>query len=346
MPERMKAVALTAPRRLEIVERPIPIPGPGEALIRIKHIGLCGSDLHYYTNGRVGSTQVTYPIVLGHESAGVVVDVGPGVSRDMIGKNYCVEPQAPCGECRWCREGRYNLCPNVRFLGSAPNDGTMAEFLAFPANMMHLLPEGMSTLLGAMTEPMSVGFHAALRNGNVIPGRTALVIGAGCIGLCSVLALQKMGISQVHVTEVLDMRLNKAKELGAVSWDAKSTTNEDLLEASGGYGFDIVLECAGADDTPTQAVELCKRGGSITLVSISSKLSLDFPTVQVVRKELDVHGLFRYRNQYAQVARMIHEGSFPVEKIVSHTYPFEETPEAVRFNVEEKEKCVKIVLEV
>jgi len=345
MPEMMKAVALIEPHRMEVVERPIPHPAPGEALIRIRHIGLCGSDLHYYTNGRIGTSKVTYPLVLGHEAAGEVVEVGEGVSPSMIGKNYCVEPQAPCGHCKWCMEGRYNLCPHVRFLGSTPNDGTMVEYLAFPAHMLHELPQGMSTLKGAMVEPMSVGYHAALRNGAVIPGRNALIIGSGCIGLCSYLALRKMGISEVHMTEPLDMRREKARELGAIVHDPRVTTNEELLEISGGYGFDIVLECAGADDTPAQAVDLCKRGGSITLVSIPSKQSLDFPTVSVVRKELDVHGLFRYRNQYAQVAQMIHEG-LPVEDIVTHTFPFEKTPEAVAFNAAHRDQCVKIVLEV
>jgi len=345
MPEWMNAVALTGLRRIEIVRRPVPAPAAGQALIHIQHIGICGSDLHYYLEGRSGDNPVPFPMVLGHEGSGTVVDVGDGVSKDLVGKRVCMEPQVSCGHCRWCREGRYNLCPQVYFMGAAPNDGCMTEYVVFPADRLVELPEGMSTLEGAMAEPMSVGFHAALRSGAALPGRRALVIGAGCIGLCSALALRKMGLTEIHQTEPLAMRREKARALGSIVHDPNEESNEDLMRASGGEGFDLVIECAGEEDTPAQAVELCRRGGSVTLVSMPSQLSLPFPTIKVVRKELDVHGLFRYRNQYAAVTEMIAEG-LPVRDIVSHTYPLEKAAEAFAFNTEHKDQCVKIVLEV
>jgi L-iditol 2-dehydrogenase len=192
---------------------------------------------------------------------------------------------------------------------------------------------------------MSVGFHAALRSDAVVPGRKALIIGAGCIGLCTLLALRKMGLTEIHQTEPLELRRNKAQELGAIVHDPRKESNEDLMRASGGEGFDLVIECAGETDTPSQAVELCRRGGSVTLVSMPAQTSLPFPTLQVVRKELDVHGLYRYRNQYAAVTEMIADG-LPVREIVSHTYPLEQAPEAFAFNAEHKDECVKIILEV
>ncbi|MDD4797465.1 MAG: alcohol dehydrogenase catalytic domain-containing protein, partial [Eubacteriales bacterium] len=160
-----------------------PKAGPGQLLVQIKHTGICGSDLHYYQHGKIGRYVVEYPFLLGHESAGIVAEVGDGVAGFAVGDRVTMEPGYTCGKCEFCKTGRYNLCPDVIFFATPPVQGTLCQYVAHPADMCFKLPDNISTLEGALVEPLAVGFHAA-GQGDARPGKTAAVLGSGCIGLC------------------------------------------------------------------------------------------------------------------------------------------------------------------
>lgn len=231
----MRAAVMQEVRKITMEERPVPQAGPGEVLIRVDHCGICGSDIHYYGQGRVGDFVVEKPIILGHECAGVVVETGENVTRVKKGDVVAVEPGCTCGKCEFCKSGKYNLCPDVRFLATPPYDGAFVEYLAYPADMVFPLPASMDTVEGAMLEPFCVGLHAAMQS-ECRPGQSAAILGAGCIGLCTMLALFVMGVREVYVADRIEKRLQMARELGAASAvDAGGTDAvQEILEKTGG----------------------------------------------------------------------------------------------------------------
>ena len=202
----MKTAVMTDIRKVRIEEREKPVPKEGEVLVKVEYVGICGSDLHYYESGRIGNFIVEPPFVLGHEAGGTVVEVGSGVSHLKVGDRVALEPGKTCGHCEHCKEGKYNLCEDVIFFATPPVDGVFQEYVAHEAGLCFKLPDNVSTLEGALVEPLSVGLHAAMQGGAHI-GQTAVVTGAGCIGLVSLLALKAMGVSRVIVVDVIDKRL-------------------------------------------------------------------------------------------------------------------------------------------
>ena len=202
MSNKMKVAIMTDLNKLEIVERDIPVPKDNEVLVKIENVGICGSDIHYYEHGAIGDFIVKTPFVLGHESGGTVVQVGKDVTHLKVGDKVALEPGKTCGHCEFCKTGRYNLCPDVVFFATPPVDGVFQEYVAHEANLCFKLPENVSTLEGALIEPLAVGFHAAMQADAKI-GQTAVVTGAGCIGLVSMMALKAMGVSKVYVVDIM-----------------------------------------------------------------------------------------------------------------------------------------------
>ncbi len=201
-------------RDLRMERRPIPVAGPGQVLVRIGRIGVCGSDVHYYTNGRIGDYVVREPMILGHESAGVVAAVGEGVTDFAVGQRVTLEPGYTCGKCFFCKSGHYNLCPDVVFMATPPIDGAFCEYVAWPADYCFHLPDEMSLDEGALMEPLSVGLWAAER-GNVRPGDAVAVFGSGPIGLVTIQAARAAGATTIIAVDVEDFRLQHALRLGA-----------------------------------------------------------------------------------------------------------------------------------
>ena len=183
-------------------QRPIPVPKDNEVLVKVEYVGICGSDLHYYEQGRIGDYIVKPPFVLGHESGGTVVAVGKDVTHLKAGDRVALEPGKTCGKCEFCKTGRYNLCPDVVFFATPPVDGVFQEYVAHEADLCFKLPDNVSTLEGALIEPLAVGFHAA-KQGNAHFGQTAVVTGAGCIGLVSMMALKALGVTEVYVVDIM-----------------------------------------------------------------------------------------------------------------------------------------------
>lgn len=342
----MRTAVMQEVRKIIMEERPMPQAGPGEVLIRVSHCGICGSDIHYYEQGRVGDFVVEKPIILGHECAGVVVDTGENVTRVKKGEVVAVEPGRTCGKCEFCKSGRYNLCPDVRFLATPPYDGAFAEYIAYPEDMVFPLPASMDTVEGAMLEPFCVGLHAAMQS-ECRPGQSAAVLGAGCIGLCTMLALSVMGVKEVYVADRIGKRLQMAGELGATAVvDAgEKDTVEEILKMTGGRGVDLVFETAGAEQTLQQTASLVATGGTVVLVGMAADPVFRYDFGKIMSKEVKLHTVFRYRNLYPLAIKAVSEQKVPLKKIVTDFYPFEKTAEAMEDSVQRKADIVKAVIE-
>ena len=259
----MNAAVMEGIGKMGYTRRPIPTPKADEVLVKLEYVGICGSDMHYYETGAIGDYVVEPPFVLGHEPGGTVVEVGSNVKHLKAGDRVALEPGKTCGRCEFCRQGKYNLCPDVVFFATPPVDGVFQEYVAHEAA---LLPDNVSTLEGALIEPLAVGFHAASQGG-AHAGQTAVVMGAGCIGLVSMMALKAQGVSRVYVVDAMAKRLEKALELGADG--VVNGKEEDAVEAvrrlTGSAGCDLVIETAGTEITTRQAVHMTKKGSTIVV---------------------------------------------------------------------------------
>ena len=338
------ACVLTALNTLEFKEVPMPKAGPGEILMKLEAVGVCGSDVHYYQHGRIGDFVVDFPFILGHECAGTVVELGEGVANLKVGDRVALEPGVPCGNCEMCLTGHYNLCPDVKFFATPPYDGCLMNYVSFPAEYAFPLPENVSCVEGALVEPLCIGINAAL-TGGVQLGDTVLIFGAGCIGLVSLLAAKACGASRVIVSDVIPLRLEVAKKMGAITVNSKE---EDLLkkvaEVTGGRGVDVVLDCAGFSATVTDSVRAARPAGTIVVVGMGEDELNGIPLGPISAKELIITSLFRYKNLYPTTIKAIESGKIDISGIVSKTFTFEETPQAFRSAADHPAETVKNVI--
>jgi L-iditol 2-dehydrogenase len=345
MASKMKVAVLTEPRQIIFEERDIPVPQEHEVLVKIEHVGICGSDLHYYEHGRIGNFVVEKPIVLGHESSGAVVAVGKRVTHLQAGDLVTLEPGYTCGKCEFCKKGLYNLCPDVVFMATPPYDGAFAEYVAFPADMAFKLPAGMGTVEGALIEPLAVGFHAANQAKAKI-GDTAVVLGSGCIGLVTLMALKAMGVGTVYQVDVIASRLAKSKEIGASQVFKADEVDvvEAITDVTRGQGADIVIETAGSRITTQQTAQLVKRGGRIVLVGMAPEAIIAYDFGQLLAKEASINTVFRYRNLYPAAISAVAGGLVPLQKIVTNEYSFVEIPMALEKSINDKRNSVKGII--
>lgn len=342
---KMKVAVMTGIGKMDFVERDIPEPKTDEALVKIEYVGVCGSDLHYYENGRISDFVVKPPFVLGHESGGVVVEVGSGVKHLKPGDRVALEPGKTCGHCEFCRTGRYNLCPEVIFFATPPVDGVFQEYAAHEAALCFKLPEKVGTLEGALIEPLAVGFHAAMTGGARI-GQTALVTGSGCIGLVSMLALKAQGVSRVYITDVVSKRLEKAASLGAE--EAINAAERDLLKiiAEREGGLDLVIETTGTDAAAAQGISALKKGGTMVFVGYSKTGSMTLPMGMALDKELTLKTIFRYRHIYPLAIDAVARGAVDIKGIVTNVFDFDDIQNAMDRSVHDKAEIVKSVIKI
>lgn len=343
----MKVALMTDLKKMEFTERPIPTPKADEVLVKIEYVGICGSDLHYYEAGRIGNFIVKPPFVLGHESGGTVVEVGSDVTHLKVGDRVALEPGKTCGKCEWCKTGRYNLCPDVEFFATPPIDGVFQEYVAHEAGLCFKLPDNVSTLEGALIEPLAVGFHAA-NQGGAHAGQTAVVTGSGCIGLVSMMALKAMGVSKVYVVDVMQKRLDKAMELGAtgVINGKEVDTVQEVLRLTDGKGADLVIETAGSQITTRQAFEFTKKGATIVLVGYSATGEETLPIGMALDKELTLKTVFRYRHIYPMAIEAVAAGKVDLKHLATHYFDFDDIQHAMDQSVEDKANVVKGVIKV
>ena len=343
----MKVAVMNGIGEMGYEERKIPAAGPGEVLVKLQYVGICGSDMHYYETGRIGDYVVEPPFVLGHEPGGIVAEVGEGVNHLKVGDKVALEPGKTCGKCRFCKEGQYNLCPDVVFFATPPVDGVFQEYVAHPADLCFLLPEKVSTLEGALIEPLAVGFHAA-KQGEAKAGQTAVVFGAGCIGLVSMMALKACGVSQVYVVDIMEKRLEKAMELGATGVINSSRENvlSRALELTGREGFDLAVETAGTVTTTNQAVQSVRKGSNIVLVGYGKSGMMNVMMSLALDKEITFKTVFRYRHIYPMAIEAVAQGKVNLKGIATHIFAFDDIQNAMDKSIKDKSKIVKAVVKI
>ena len=343
----MKVAVMNGIGKMGYTQRPIPTPKDNEVLVKLEYVGICGSDLHYYETGAIGSYIVEPPFVLGHEPGGGVVEVGKDVKHLKVGDKVALEPGKTCGQCEFCKTGRYNLCPDVIFFATPPVDGVFQEYVAHEAGLCFKLPKNVSTMEGALIEPLAVGFHAA-NLGDAHIGQTAVVFGAGCIGLVSMMALKAKGVSRVYVVDIMAKRLEKALELGAdgVINGAERDAVEAVLELTGGAGCDLVVETAGTQITTRQAIHMAKKGSTIVLVGYSKSGEMTLPMSLSLDKELTFKTVFRYRHVYPMAIDAVAAGKINLKGIVTDIFELDDIQNAMDRSVADKANIVKAVVKI
>ena len=344
---KMKTAVMTDLQKVEIQEREVPTPKSDEVLVKVEYVGICGSDLHYYESGRIGDFIVETPFVLGHEAGGTVVEVGENVKHLKVGDRVALEPGKTCGKCEFCKQGKYNLCKDVVFFATPPVDGVFQEYVAHEADLCFKLPENVSTMEGALIEPLAVGMHAANQGGAHL-GQTAVVTGAGCIGLVTLLSLKAMGVSNVIVVDIMEKRLDKAMELGAtgVINGAKEDVVAKVKELTGGMGADLVVETAGTQITTVQAIHMAKKGSNIVLVGYSKSGEMTLPMSLVLDKELTFKTVFRYRHIYPLAIDAVASGKVNLKGIVTDIFSLDEAQKAMDYSMNNKADIVKAVIKI
>lgn len=337
------AAYMTAVKQMNIRAIPMANAAENEVVIRVEYVGICGSDEHFFESGQRKGKAFDLPFILGHECAGTVTEIGAGVTNLTIGDRVCFEPQITCGVCEYCRSGRYNLCPDVHFPSVPPYDGMLRNYAAVPARLAFKLPENVSNLEGALIEPLAVGLSAAKR-GDVSLGKTIVILGAGCIGLVTLLACKAMGAGKVIVVDLYQKRLNKALELGADA--VVNAGDENVLkvvsELTAG-GADVVFETAGSAATASETVDLVKRGGVIVLVgNINGDTPYRF--MDLMYKESEIRTIYRYHNNFAQAIQAVADGKIDIHGIVSHQFDFDQVQTAFENTLYHREEVIKAVI--
>lgn len=303
--------------------------------------------MHYYENGKIGSYIVDPPFVLGHESGGVVVEIGKDVKHLNVGDCVALEPGKTCGHCEFCRSGKYNLCPDVKFFATPPIDGVFQEYVVHEADLCFKLPDNVSTMEGALIEPLAVGMHAANQAGASL-GKTAVVTGAGCIGLCAMMSLKAFGVTEVYVTDIMDKRLEKALELGATGVINSKERNpvEEIYKLTEGRGVDIVVEASGVEICANQGIEMLVQAGTLVQVAYSGSGYMSLNMSMICDKEITIKSVFRYRHIYPIAIKSVASGLINLKDIVTDVFEFENIEEAMNKSIADKANIVKAVIKI
>lgn len=347
MNNKMKVAVMEDIGKIGYVEREIPSPKDNEVLVKIEYVGICGSDLHYYTTGKIGNYIVEPPFVLGHEASGVVTKLGKEVKHLEVGDRVALEPGITCGVCEFCTTGRYNLCPDVIFFATPPVDGIFSEYVAHPASLCFKLPENVSSMNGALIEPLAIGFYAA-DQGEVKVGQNAVIFGAGCIGLMTLLALKAYGLNNITVVDILPNRLEQAKKMGAthVVNTLEKNYSQRFEEITNGNGFDVAFETAGTEITTRFAIELLKKGSNLVAVGYSPSGEMTLPMSLFIDKELTMKSVFRYRHIYPKAIECVASGKINPSDAVTNVFDFDDVQNAMDKSVEDKANIVKSVIKI
>jgi len=342
----MKAAALTGIRKVEIREVPDPeIRSGSDVLLRVGATGLCGSDIHYYKEGRIGDQVVQYPFAIGHEGAGTVVEAGPAVRRLRPGDRVAVDPAVVCGRCDQCLDGRPNTCRNLRFLGTPGQlDGCLSEYIVMPEQNCHLLGGEMTFAEGVLVEPLSIGLHSVRLLNDLVPKKIA-VLGAGPMGLSVLLAAMASGTERVYVTDKIASRLKAAETAGA-AWTGHPEQTDIVAEVSGREpgGLDAVFECCGDPAALDQAADLLKPGGSLLIVGIPAEERVSFDIHVLRRKEITVYNVRRQRYCFSEAIELIRSKRVDVRFMATHTFNLEESPRAFELAAGYRDGVIKAII--
>ncbi|MDQ0343068.1 L-iditol 2-dehydrogenase [Lederbergia wuyishanensis] len=341
----MNAAVLNKPLDIEVKQVTIPKPKKDEALVKVYCIGVCGSDVHYYEHGKIGRYKVKEPLILGHELAGEVVEIGDDVSHISVGDRVAVEPGVTCGRCNYCKSGRYNLCTDVVFMATPPVDGAWAEYITIRSDFLFKIPDEMSYEEGALLEPLSVGIHA-MQRGKASMADRLFVSGLGPIGLLAIQAAKMFGITEIFASDVVPFRRELAKELGvtAVFDPIQEDINELISTLTEQKGVNLVVETSGNSKAISDTIKIVDRGGRIVLIGLPTSDSIPLDINQLIDGEIDVYGVFRYANTYPIAIQSLSNSKVNIEKIITHKYSLNDIKEAVELARTEKNTSVKVMI--
>jgi L-iditol 2-dehydrogenase len=325
----MLVAELIANRRFHLTDQPVPDPSPGEIQMRVSAVGICGSDVHSYAEGAIGDTPCIYPMVLGHEPAGVVVRTGTGVTGWTPGDRAALEPALYCYHCEFCRAGHHNICANIRFLSNPGTPGFFREFVNLPAHNLLPVPAHVSLELATVVEPLAVAMHS-LKFAAVAIGDTVAVFGAGPIGLLTIAALKVSGASRIFAVEPVPHRREMARAMGAhdaIDPDAADCVHE-LTALTGGRGLDCAIDCAAKEHTTNWAIRATRNGGRVVLTGIHSAAFVPFDVSHMRRKELAIYNVRRSNHESEAACDLLAEKSEWFAPLVTHRRPLAEIAEA------------------
>lgn len=325
----MRSIQLVAPRTLEERSLPqIPDPGPGEVLVRIRAVGICGSDLHWYLEGGIGSHRTVYPQVLGHEPTGEIIAVGPGVEHRKPGERVTLEPAVHCLRCEPCRAGNYNICLNSQFLGSPGFHGALREYVILPEHNVLPLPANLSFEEGTIVEPLAVIVHV-FQKIHLEVGATVAVIGSGPIGMLHAAVARASGASAVFCADTVPHRLELARKMGATCTINKQSESvvEVIMDSTGGRGVDLVIDACAKPDSINESIGAARAGGTVALVGIASASQLPVDIHAAMGKELNIQVIRRSNRNDETAIELLSSGKVPTA-MLTHRMALEQTPAA------------------
>lgn len=348
----MTAVRLYGPRDLRVDQVPRPgLPGPGQALLRVTAVGICGSDLHSYLDGRIGDTVIQQPLILGHEFGAVVEAVGANAHDGnfeplLPGTRVAVDPAQPCGRCEQCEHGHPNLCHRLHFCGSFPDDGSLCEYMIMPAHTCFPIPPTIDDAGAALLEPLGIAIHAT-DLAKIQLANSVAILGAGCIGLYLLQLARLSGADPVFIVDQFPWRLKVAERYGGVPINfQEADAVQVVLGATDGRGVDVAMEAAWADHSVQWAAEMARLGGRLVLVGIpgSDRVELKHSTIR--RKGLTLRAARRMKHTYPRAIHLAQTGMVDLNGLISHRFPLAQTPEAFALNVAYEDEVVKIVIDI
>lgn len=351
-PTTMTAVRLHGPSdlRVEQIAHPGP-PGPGQVLLGVTAVGICGSDLHSYKDARIGDVALEGPLILGHEFAGVVEAAGPdgldGNGRPLqAGTRVAVDPAQPCWRCEMCEQGHPNLCLRLHFCGSYPDHGSLCQWMHMPAHSCFPIPDSIDDAGAALLEPLGIAIHA-VDLARIRVANSVAILGAGCIGL-SILQLARLsGADPIFVSDKFPWRLEVAQRCGAVTINCDQVDPvQAVLEATDGRGVDVAIEAAWADHSVQQAAEMARLGGRLVIVGISEDDRLVMKHSTVRRKGLTIRLARRMKHTYPRSIRLLLSDAVDLQGLISHRFPLDRAPEAFALNVAYEDRVVKVIIEI
>lgn len=339
----MKAIICHAPEDLRLDTLDVEEPGPHQLAVRVAYGGICGSDLHYFNHGGFGTVRLKEPMALGHEVSGVVSGLGKDVKNFAVGQRIAISPSRPCEQCHYCQKGQQNQCLDMRFYGSAMRfphvQGAFRQFLVINASQAHGLSDSLSLSEAALAEPLSVGLHAIQRAGSVF-GKQVLVTGCGPIGVLLIAGLRRAGAARIVAADIADNPLACARAMGADDTINLKTHPERLVAFSSNKGvFDVMFEASGSDKALRSGLDVVVPRGVIVSIGLGGDATL--PLSQLVSKELELRGTFRFHDEFAVAVRFLNEGLIDGKPVISHVIDFDQAVHAFKLSAD-KSRAMKV----
>jgi len=346
---KVKAVKWFAPLDMRLVDMDRPVPAPHEALVRVESVGVCGSDVHYFRDGRIGENALREPTILGHEYAGIVEAVGAQADSALVGRRVAVEPGIPCLHCEWCRTGHYNVCERMYFPGGPGCDGALREYMAVDARFCFPVPDGMTAAVAAMIEPAAVAVHT-IELARLRPGDDVAIIGLGPVGLLTAQMAKLGGAGRVFGVDLLEYRVQAAAKHGVdaafvgragAPAEGGAATVAWFKEKTGGRGVDVAMDCSNGPDGLALACHATRPAGRCVLTGISGRESDPLPVSLARRRELTLHWCRRFLNNYPATLALVASGRLDVASLITHSFPLERALDAFRLVTDNADGVLK-----